>query len=1189
MKKMISLTLAFSFLLVILPCMPVAAGTEPPGSGDEKFASYDELVEFTEPFTGELTIGNTVKSIKIAYSDSVTDEMIANTTGACVVVEGGRTEALELTLENFRIKAPDGKAGIDFGSTGAFDHKLYIKGNCRAEGSGGKAGIHVPAGVVVTIDKESGVTEDAGADLTVSGGSFAAGIGGNNGESGGIINISGGTVTASGGVYAAGIGGGWTGAGGTINISGGTVSTNGSYGGAGIGGGRESYANLPGEGDGGTIDISGGTVTATTGGPGAAIGGGWGGSAGIINISGGTVNATGFGASAIGNGSEGTGGTINISGGTVTAVRGNGAAGIGGGGSGTVGSINITGGVVTVPADGDWAGAGIGGGSAESGGTINIGGGNINVVGGTYAAGIGGGSGGASGNISISGGTVSATAGVQGAGIGGGVGGQGENISISDGVVTAYSAFGGAGIGGGNLDTEQTVGNDGGNITISGGTVTATCKSDGAGIGGGLKGNGGNIVINGGNVTATSGDGSWDNSDGAGIGGGNGGNGGTITINAGTVSAKGAMFGAGIGGGADGAGGIITINNGTVNALGGSGGAGIGGGSNGAGVTIGIGGGTIEATGGSNAAGIGGGSHGAGANVTISNTPVVIATGDADESDENAAQHVGHGTGLGEKLDPGTLKNSDGVSMSYLRVSTTNTSGSALQGIKVSIKGSDTEGYTDSNGSYRAFVTYTDASCEIALSQPGFVPVKCKGIYSTSNDIRALMIVDNTPPTLRFNALNRMEGDVSCNDFGVYGTLYFVPKGKTDYTSKAALDIVTGGSIKLELEQPSTKARINVSGLKSGLWQIYIADSAENVSEPINIKVPFELPKPVYDPAPYKTEGAEISIPVSELSGAAGKYFEVCNDMAVLSLPSNMLTAEIAGNAKSAVISIEKADVSKLSSEVKKSIGSRPVLEFSLKLDGKVVYWNNPDAPVTVSIPYEPTPEELKDPEHIVVWYIDGEGKVISVPNGRYDPDTGEVTFSVTHFSCFAVSYVQKTFSDTGKYKWAKSQIEILASKGIADGTGKDTFSPGTDITRADFLVMLVRALGLSTSFDTNFVDIEPGMDYYKEVGIAKKLGLSDGDGNNRFNPNSRITRQDMMALTARALKMLKMVQAAEPSVLDVFSDRTEISGYAAESMAIMVKEGFIEGSGDRINPRSAVTRAEAAVFLYRIYNKKYK
>lgn len=40
-------------------------------------------------------------------------------------------------------------------------------------------------------------------------------------------------------------------------------------------------------------------------------------------------------------------------------------------------------------------------------------------------------------------------------------------------------------------------------------------------------------------------------------------------------------------------------------------------------------------------------------------------------------------------------------------------------------------------------------------------------------------------------------------------------------------------------------------------------------------------------------------------------------------------------------------------------------------------------------------------------------------------------------------------------------------------------------------------------------------------------------------------------------------------------------------SIANLVKEGLIKGAGDRIDARNNTTRAEAAVFLYRIY--KYK
>jgi len=116
---------------------------------------------------------------------------------------------------------------------------------------------------------------------------------------------------------------------------------------------------------------------------------------------------------------------------------------------------------------------------------------------------------------------------------------------------------------------------------------------------------------------------------------------------------------------------------------------------------------------------------------------------------------------------------------------------------------------------------------------------------------------------------------------------------------------------------------------------------------------------------------------------------------------------------------------------------------------------------------------------------------------------------------------------------------------------------------------------------------VEPGAYYYEAVGIAKKLGIASGNGNTRFNPKENISRQDMMVLTTRALEKYKGLKAASGSaVLDKFSDKGDIAGYAVNSLSTLVKEGLIAGSGDRLNPRANTTWAEAAVFLYRIYNK---
>jgi len=346
-----------------------------------------------------------------------------------------------------------------------------------------------------------------------------------------------------------------------------------------------------------------------------------------------------------------------------------------------------------------------------------------------------------------------------------------------------------------------------------------------------------------------------------------------------------------------------------------------------------------------------------------------------------------------------------------------------------------------------------------------------------------------------------------------------------------------------------------------------------------------------------------LSIEISEVEGAKAyeaalpssfltkkgmdNQIEIKTGIGTITVPGNMLDNIPEAEGKTVGITIGQGDKSGLPEEVKAAIGDRPIVQLTLTIDGKQTEWNNPDAPVTVSIPYTPTAAELADPEHIVVWYIDGSGNVVSVPNGRYDPATGTVTFTTTHFSYYAVAYVHKTFGDLGDVEWARKPVEVMASKGIIRGTGKDTFSPAANITRADYLVLLIRTLGLTAEFDGNFDDVEPGAYYYEAVGIAKKLGIAAGSGNNRFNPKENISRQDMMVLTARALEKYKGLKVTDdPAVLEKYSDKGDVADYAAGSLATLVKKGLIAGSGDRLNPRANATRAEAAVFLYRIYNK---
>lgn len=146
---------------------------------------------------------------------------------------------------------------------------------------------------------------------------------------------------------------------------------------------------------------------------------------------------------------------------------------------------------------------------------------------------------------------------------------------------------------------------------------------------------------------------------------------------------------------------------------------------------------------------------------------------------------------------------------------------------------------------------------------------------------------------------------------------------------------------------------------------------------------------------------------------------------------------------------------------------------------------------------------------------------------------------------------------------------------------------PGQNITRADFIALLVRALGLKSDFDSNFSDVNPSDYYYLAIGIAKKLGITDGVGDNKFNPKEKISRQDLMVLTARALDVSKKLEIrGDAGDLASYSDNAAVASYATNSVAAMVKAGIVEGNGSGLNPQGQATRAETAVILYRIFKK---
>lgn len=179
------------------------------------------------------------------------------------------------------------------------------------------------------------------------------------------------------------------------------------------------------------------------------------------------------------------------------------------------------------------------------------------------------------------------------------------------------------------------------------------------------------------------------------------------------------------------------------------------------------------------------------------------------------------------------------------------------------------------------------------------------------------------------------------------------------------------------------------------------------------------------------------------------------------------------------------------------------------------------------------------------------------------------------------------TFSDLAGYEWASQQIDELFGMGILNQSTVYTYSPSVNVTRGDAVGFLVKTLGLSADVKDNFADVAEDSANANEIGILKALGIIDGAGDGCFYPETPITRQDLMKICARGMRVAnKLSEVADIGVLDRFNDKSQIASYAVADVAGMVEAAIISGDDKgNINPSSYTTRAEVAVMMHRILN----
>lgn len=187
-------------------------------------------------------------------------------------------------------------------------------------------------------------------------------------------------------------------------------------------------------------------------------------------------------------------------------------------------------------------------------------------------------------------------------------------------------------------------------------------------------------------------------------------------------------------------------------------------------------------------------------------------------------------------------------------------------------------------------------------------------------------------------------------------------------------------------------------------------------------------------------------------------------------------------------------------------------------------------------------------------------------------------------FGIFASAANVDDFKDVPADAWYRDYLAYATENGMINGTSTTTFSPNDTMTRGMFIAILGRAFSDGTEIGTKFKDVPENKYYYHYVYWGVNHGVTFGTSDTTFEPNKKITRQQMATMVGRAINNLDL-KLERRNVADYnYSDGNKIADYAKAGVQTCWEYGLMIGdTNGAFRPQSNVTRAEGTTVLVRL------
>lgn len=169
-------------------------------------------------------------------------------------------------------------------------------------------------------------------------------------------------------------------------------------------------------------------------------------------------------------------------------------------------------------------------------------------------------------------------------------------------------------------------------------------------------------------------------------------------------------------------------------------------------------------------------------------------------------------------------------------------------------------------------------------------------------------------------------------------------------------------------------------------------------------------------------------------------------------------------------------------------------------------------------------------------------------------------------------------YTDTAG-SFAESSIDRWSEEGIVYGTGNGKFSPSADLTRGECAAIFSRLLKLTKKADiSNLKDVSKNAFYYDSIAECVEAGILKGVSSTKMNPDGELTREQLFAMTARALEIPE-----ETTLAKEMDDVGKVSDWAKGSVYALINRGIIKGTTDTtISPMVDIDRQSVMAILDR-------